>query len=93
MTLMLLGFTVIVDAYQQQTVSILSHLGRVLLAQNLGDSRVGILVILQFDDDGGRVDILTGNQHQIGKALARGQLSISCTLETSIAYVDIIAHT
>jgi hypothetical protein len=56
MTLMLLGFTVIVDAYQQQTVSILSHLGRVLLAQNLGDSRVGILVILQFDDDGGRVD-------------------------------------
>ena len=46
-------FAVIVDAHEQQAVGMLSHLCRILLALDLIDGGIGILVELQLYDDGG----------------------------------------
>ena len=71
MAFVLLAIAVIVDAHQQQIVSILRHLIGILLTFDLRDGRIGIPVIFQFDDDGGRDDVLSGDEHQVGKALTR----------------------
>jgi len=68
MAFVLLAIAVIVDAHQQQIVSILRHLIGILLTFDLRDGRIGIPVIFQFDDDGGRDDVLSGDEHQVGKA-------------------------
>jgi len=41
----LFTFFIVTDAYKQQAVNILSHLGGIFLAQYLADGGVGILVI------------------------------------------------
>lgn len=49
----LLGLAVVIDAYEQEVGGVIGHLGRVLLALNMVDGRIGILSELQLDDDGG----------------------------------------
>ena len=45
-----MGFSclIVIDAHQQQVVSVLSHLRRIILPFNLGDSGISGLVLLQF---------------------------------------------
>ena len=73
---MLLGVAVVVDAYEQQVFGVLRHLGGVLPALDLVDSGIGILPELQFDDDGRRLHVLARDEHDVGEALARGQLAV-----------------
>ena len=80
-----LRLAVVIDADEQQAVGVFGQLGGVLAALNLVDGRVGILIILQLQHDGGRVDVLARDEHQDGKALTRGLLlptSISPDLST-----------
>ena len=44
----LLRVLIVVDAHQQQVVSVLSHLRRIILPFNLGDGGISGLVLLQF---------------------------------------------
>ena len=48
----LLGVAVVVDAYEQDAVGVLLYLGRILSPANLVDGSLGILIGLQFDEDG-----------------------------------------
>ena len=73
---MLLGFTVITDPDQQQVSSILRHLGGILLATDLIQGGVGVLVHLEFNHDGRGVHVLARNQHNVRKAFAGGQLLV-----------------
>ena len=43
---------IVVNANKQKIICIFSHFGRILLAFNLGDSRIGILIVFQFKHDG-----------------------------------------
>ena len=54
----------------QRGGSVFSHLGGVLFTFYLVDSRVGILSELQFHYNGRRLNILTGDKHDVGKAFA-----------------------
>lgn len=64
------------NPHKQQIISILRHFGRILLAFNLLYGGVNGLVVFQFDDDGGRIDVLTRDEHQVCDALAYGQLAV-----------------
>ena len=68
--LMLLLLLVVVNAYKQQIISIISNLGRILLPFNLTDRRISILVIFQFQHNGRRINMLSGNQHNVSKAFS-----------------------
>ena len=73
---MCLGLAVIVDAHEQEVVSVLCHLRRILLTPDLVDGGIGILVKLQFHDDGGAIDILSRYEDDVGKAPARRQFAV-----------------
>ena len=85
---MLLGLAVIADAYKQEIVSILLHLGRILLAMYLVDGRVSILVHLQLKNDGRRIDILPWNQHNVGKTFAGSQFTVHDVIVPGIVVGD-----
>ena len=61
---------VVVDVHKEEVVGVLRHFCRVLLAENLVDGGFGVLVVFQFQNDGGGVDVLAWDEHQIGKTLA-----------------------
>ena len=44
---------VVVDAHEEEVVGVLCHLGGILLLLDLVDGAVRILVVFQFEDDGG----------------------------------------
>ena len=80
--------TVVVDADEQQAVGIVGQLGGILATLDLIDGRIGILVELQFQNDGWRIDILARNEHQISEALARGQLTVDDVVVAGIVEGD-----
>ena len=65
---MLLLLLIVVNAYKQQIACIIGNPGRILLPSNLIDSRISILVVFQFQHNGGRIHVLPRNEHNIGKA-------------------------
>ena len=84
---MCLLLLVVVDAHEEQFAGVLRHLGGVLLAVDLVDGGVGVLVVFQFQDDGGGFDILAGQQHEVGKPfelrsnlLTLGRVQVNLTL-------------
>ena len=74
--MMLLCVTLVCDTHKQQIVGVLRYLGGILPALNLFYGGVNGLVVFQLNDDGGAVNILSGDEHQVGKALACGQLTV-----------------
>ena len=72
----LLCLAVVVDADEQESVGVPKDLVGILPAVYLVDGCVGIPVHLQFEDDGRRVDVLAGQEHDVGKALAACQLAV-----------------
>ena len=52
---------VVADAYKQEVVGVVEQLRRVLAALDLGDGRVGVLVVLQLHHHGGAVHVLAGH--------------------------------
>ena len=74
--MMLLCVALVCDTHKQQIVGVLRHLGGVLPALNLLDGGVNGLVVFQFDDNGRRLNILTGDEYQVGEALACSQLAV-----------------
>ena len=76
MAFVLFGLLVVADAHEQQVVGILRHLFGIVLPLNLRNRRVGILVIFQFDDDGGR-DVNSGGSDSQTSPLGRVKLMVS----------------
>ena len=68
----LLGFSVVIDANEQDVACIFSNLRWILLALDLVDGSVGGVVELQLNDQCRLVDIAMRNHHEVGIALARG---------------------
>ena len=79
---------VVVDAHEQQVAGVLPHLVGVLLALDLLDGTVRILVVLQFDDQCWLIHVLTRDKHQVGIALTRCQLSMDDVVVGSIIVGD-----
>ena len=50
---MRLVLAVVVDTHEQEVAGVLCHLGRILLAADLGDGPFRVLVVFQLQDDGG----------------------------------------
>ena len=80
-TLMMFGLSVVSDAHKQQVVGVLCNLGGILPALDLLDGGVNGLGVFKFYDDGRRIDVLARDEHQVGKALARGQLAVDDIVE------------
>ena len=68
--------TVVVDAHKKEVAGVLRHFGGILATENLVDGGVGIAVVFQLQDDGGRIDILSWNEHEVGESLARWQFAM-----------------
>ena len=69
------GLFVVVDADEEEVAGIVGELGWIVLALDLVDGSVGILVVFQLDDQGRGRNVLAGDEHHVGKALAGGQLA------------------
>ena len=67
---MLLGLTVITDAYEEETVGVVRQFGGILFTMNLFNGGIGMAVNLQFHNDGGLVHVFSRNEHQVREALA-----------------------
>ena len=67
---MLFCVAIVVDSNENEVVCVLCNLGSVSLSLDLIYGTVGVLVVFQFDDEGGRIYILSGNEHKVGKSLA-----------------------
>ena len=67
---------VVVDAHEQQVAGVLPQFVGVLLALDLADGTVRILVVLQFDDQCWLIHILAWDKHQVCIAFTRCQLSM-----------------
>lgn len=60
---MRLVLAVVVDTHEQEVAGVLCHLARILLAADLGDGPFRVLVVFQLQDDGGRIYILSRDEH------------------------------
>jgi len=63
---------VVVNADEKQFICVLDHLIRILLTLDLADSSIRILIVFEFQHNGGRIDILPWDEYNICKALTRG---------------------
>ena len=68
-TSMLFRFLVVVDAYKKDVAGVFGNLQGIVLALNLVESRVDGMVEFQLYDEGGLVDIATGNHHKFSSLL------------------------
>ena len=72
----LLGFSVVIDANEQDVACIFSNLRWILLTLDLVDGSVGGVVELQLDDQCRLADIATWNHHEVGISLACGIFTV-----------------
>ena len=75
-TSMLFRFLVVVDAYKNDVTGVFGNLQGIVLTLNLIEGSVDGMVEFQLYDEGGLVDIATGNHHKVGIALACGILAM-----------------
>ena len=71
----LLGFSVVIDANEQDVACIFSNLRWILLTLDLVDGSVGGVVELQLDDQCRLADVATRNHHKVGIAFARSVIT------------------
>ena len=83
-----LGLLVVVDTHEQEVASVLSHFGGVLLSLDLFNGTVGILVVFQFEDDGGRINVLARDEHEVGKPLAGCKFSMDDVVVSCVIVSD-----
>ena len=79
---------VVIDAHEKEIARVLHYFCGILFALYLVDGGVGIMVVFQLKDDGRGIYILTGNEHQVSKALARGELSVDNIVVAGIEIGD-----
>ena len=85
---MLLGVGIVVDADKEDVAGVFGHLLRIAALLYLVDTRFGILVLLQLNDEGGLADVLARYQHNVGEALARGILTVNVIVIMCIVIGD-----
>ena len=70
---MLLSFSVIVDAHQNHFPEISLERVPIILTLNLVDSRIGILIVFQFEYNSRQVNVSVGYHYDICEAFASRQ--------------------
>ena len=73
---MFLRFLVVIDAYEEKIVCIFKYFALILLAMNLLNSSVCILVIFQFDNHCRFVAEFAWEEYKVSKALATGKFTM-----------------
>lgn len=84
-TPMLLCLPLVGNPNKQQVISVLRHLGRIILALDLLDGGINGLVVFQFYDDGGRIHILSRDEDKVGKQMAR----VARLVVIGVQYIDL----